>query len=253
MPVVDLTKPPEYVESGGGRVPVRSVRVMLLKRDPRLETDAEATMGFGRGVRQWYYNRRLDHWWDTHESKTKDKPDTNRDRYRVTDDNVMAAIRDEFERNPRLFAAVQLELGWFDKRSVENADDDDETPAERANDDAFMLAAVRNQPVTVNPSSSMSGLPFEHSRFEMMVWCVLAPRQLAQLISDGKPARRAAPKAKPKTGLVFDPSRPCGTRVRAANRYTREELERVAREGYGIDPEGKTMDQLCAALKRRVK
>lgn len=50
--------------------------------------------------------------------------------------------------------------------------------------------------------------------------------------------------------MSFDPKRPCGTHTRAANRYTRSELEGIARK-YKINPKGKTMDELCKILKEK--
>jgi len=45
----------------------------------------------------------------------------------------------------------------------------------------------------------------------------------------------------------FNPSKPCSTRNRAPNRYTKADLHALAR-ACGINPVGKTMDELCALI-----
>jgi len=47
---------------------------------------------------------------------------------------------------------------------------------------------------------------------------------------------------------IFDKSRPCGSKTRAKNRYTRDELENMAKD-YGIENyKTKTMDTLCSEI-----
>lgn len=51
-----------------------------------------------------------------------------------------------------------------------------------------------------------------------------------------------------------DPSRPCGSRAQASNRYRREELEEMVRRcGVDVDlPDGRlSLDELCALLDRK--
>ena len=51
--------------------------------------------------------------------------------------------------------------------------------------------------------------------------------------------------------IKFDPTRPCGSRVKSSNKYTRKELEQVALS-YKIDKKeirNSTIDQLCQKLK----
>lgn len=51
-----------------------------------------------------------------------------------------------------------------------------------------------------------------------------------------------------QTILPFDPSRPCGTHAKGSNKYTRQELEKIARS-LGINGiKQKTMDQLCKEI-----
>lgn len=50
--------------------------------------------------------------------------------------------------------------------------------------------------------------------------------------------------------MIFDPSRPCSSKTKAQNRYTRKELEEVA-EYYGIkNIKTKKMDELCQELAK---
>lgn len=214
----DLSHPPLWVESGGERVKVKSTRVMVTELNPDTQ-DEEYTMGFGVGLKQYYFETRLKEWWDTH---------TN-DRHMSAKD-VSQELRRYLSVRPNVFVTVALELVWADS------------------EDAFMTAAVNHKAVTVDPTSSMTDLPFRHSRHEMMVWCILTPVTVRAAL--GKAQTAAAPKRQPsvRRGPALDLTRPCDSRSRAPNRYTRAEIEQLA-DQHGISHKGRNMSELCAMLK----
>lgn len=75
----------------------------------------------------------------------------------------------------------------------------------------------------------------------------------AKPATTGKPTSGKPTKPVRKTGKkVFDPSRPCGSKTRAKNRYTKADLIELAK-AYGINPKGKTMNKLCQELATLVK
>lgn len=221
----DLSHPPLWVESGGERVKVKSTRVMVTELNPDTQ-DEEYTMGFGTGLKQYYFETRLKEWRDTH---------TN-DRHMSAKDVSQELMR-YLSVRPNVFVTVALELIWADS------------------EDAFMTAAVNHQAVTVDPTSSMTDLPFRHSRHEMMVWCILTPVNVRAALGKARTAA-TAPKRQPSVRRVpssrrvptLDPMRPCDSRSRAPNRYTRAEIEQLA-DQHGISHKGRNMAELCAMLK----
>ena len=77
---------------------------------------------------------------------------------------------------------------------------------------------------------------------------VVPPKPVAKpVIPVAKPAPPAKVQAAMKPKPELDLSRPCDSRSRAPNRYTRAELEALAL-AHDIDPKGKNMSQICSAL-----
>jgi predicted kinase len=52
---------------------------------------------------------------------------------------------------------------------------------------------------------------------------------------------------KPHVNEVFLPKKPCNSKARGSERYTKEEVVELARS-RGLDVRGKNMDALCSAL-----
>lgn len=184
--------PPVHVESDGARMKVKSVRVLLTERDPRKvvpdEQDELYTM-IGAGTANFYYEKRLGHWWDT---RTKDR--------HLSALSMTKELVKIVEGDAKLYFTVLLELRWAD-----NEDSID-----------FELAAVRGRSVYPDPTSTMGALPFAHSTQEMMVEAVLGPAQVRNLLNGGvlparvksRPSAKAKSKSKSKTYKTKRPTRP---------------------------------------------
>lgn len=207
-----LSTPPKWVTSGGESVGVEEVRVFLLREDPRTASD-DLTIGYDSGVLQWCWNATKAHWWDAHAQYDE----------QLTGSQVKQYIENALIQEPDLYTVVLLifRLDQVYKH--------------------FTQAAVQGAPVEVDPQSSMSDLPWEHSRRELAVWAIT--QSTAPFKPDNPtPAPSRESLRHGGTGTTRGTT---GSRL-----YTRAELETIA-EQQGIDkPCGLTMTELVNVVSK---
>ena len=252
---MDFDKPPSLITSDGYKSKVNSVRIFVSKGDPR---KAENNwFGFGVYDMQFFYYRHTGLWWDTH-SKTD---------HNLTGLQVFERLKSGLSKKSGMYVGIALEL------QLSSADE------------GLMRAAVQDKNVQVD---TWKNVPFKWSKNEMQVLAVYNPREVASLLEkpaaehpavaakvpaaklpvnvtkpktppkvaakpeiQRKPSKHETPRKPYKPAVAkFDPSRPCDSRSRAPNRYTRAELEALAL-AHDIDPKGKNMSQICSALARK--